>query len=165
MLLFSLTYKLLQTHKLLQTLTTTNMPFIADTHYQIDNSYRKLQKRWKKNGWNRVYSEDKPEDIYFMHPHYPGIRFECHQMMLRDGTMLSFPMVGHNDDSLGLACRFDINPNQRCCGIVANSWKSYWNTRTGKRRTRYLGYLKNREKKREQILEEEAQAKKNMKST
>ena len=163
LLSFSLSYKLLQTQpvKLLQ----TNMPFTADTRYQMENSYKKLQKKMKKNGWNRVYSEDKPEDIYFMHPNYPGIRFECHQMLLSDGTVLSFPMVGHNDDELGLACRFDVKSNQRYCGIVANNWTSYWDNRKGKRRTRYLTYLRGREKKREQILEEEARANKNMKST
>ena len=55
-------------------------------------------------------------------------------------------IAGDNEDPLGLAYNFTVSQGGYCT-VTSNQWRSYWDSRTGRRREKYLWYLEQREKK------------------
>ena len=116
-----------------------------------------LQQKMMDNGWN-LY-EDENGNRYFQHKTYGSKKFRAHAVY-PSGREFILPMVEQDEDPKGLGCSFDIHYGTGMCEVVSNEWVSYWDTRKGRRREKYLVYLDNRMKKRETIEKENAKANK-----
>ena len=125
-----------------------------------DKTYIDLQQKMIDNGWEPHESDGT---VTFVHVKYGKRQFPCHVHITRTGEKLMFPMSDLEDDPNGLACHISTTYGTGTSEIVSNEWVSYWDTRTGKRREKYLLYLSRRQKKRQQIEEENAKAAKNNK--
>ena len=139
------------------TLTTMPTAFLNQEN-SSDIKYKDLQQQMIDNSWEPVESSD--QQVSFKHKRYGNKLFPCHVHITKQGEKLMFPMASHDDDPYGLACSIHTNHGVGISEIVSNEWVSYWDTRTGKRKEKYLIYLARRQKKREEIEKEEAKAKK-----
>ena len=72
---------------------------------------------------------------------------------LINGNLCRLPIVNRDNDPKGLGCTTNTQGGTGCVNIETNEWQSYWNTRTGKRRGRYLDYLSRRQDKRDNYIE------------
>ena len=116
-----------------------------------DKDMEDLQQTMIDNGWE---PEEIDGVIQFTHKAYKNKICQCHTHTTLTNANLMLPILSQFDDHNGLAC--DIHPNASGYStIVNNEWVSYWDTRKGKRREKYYKYLDAREKKREEILEEQ----------
>ena len=63
-----------------------------------------------------------------------------------------------DEDPEGLGCSIEYTHPQLYYNIMPNAYTNYYETRTGRRREKYLEYLDRRMKKRAEIQKEEAAA-------
>ena len=146
-----------QTHKTIMTTiyqtTVDVMPKCFPDIYVAskDTDMQNLQQKMIDNGWE---PEETDGVIQFTHNAYKNKIYPCHTYTTLTGEKLMLPISSQLDDPKGLAC--DIQPiASGYSTIVNNEWVSYWDTRKGKRREKYYKYLDAREKKKEEILEEQ----------
>ena len=62
------------------------------------------------------------------------------------------PLVDREEDPKGLGCTIVQIAGTGHFKVETNEWGSYWEDRKGRRRSRYLNYLDNRQKKREEYI-------------
>jgi len=113
-----------------------------------DKKFKYLQQKMMDFGWRL---NEKDGFVYFTHPTYNGEEFIVYNHTLTNGDLCRIPLVNRDNDSKGLGCTITIHHG--FVNIDSNEWQSYWNTRTGKRRGRYLDYLSRRQAKRDQYIE------------
>ena len=118
-----------------------------------DNKMFNLQKKMIDNKWN--LREDKDGE-YFFHPRYSTHRVEVHSHLARDGRIFKLPLITQSEDKDGLGCSIDYTPSSQHYSIVSNKFMYNYDTRTGRRREKYLKYLAARMEKREAIQKEKA---------
>lgn len=116
----------------------------------------------ESDGWELNF-EDSTNTYYWTHPKYSNMgnlwsshpnkketsespRYIAGYVNLY-GERYMIPIAGDNEDPLGLAYTFNISGGGSYKTITANEWRSYWDSRTGRRREKYLWYLEQREKK------------------
>ena len=112
----------------------------------------KLQQKMMDNGWQLFYEEDTG-NTYFKHKTYGATKFRAHQVKTNI-SQYTFPIISQDEDPKGLGCSFKVHHGTALCEVVSNEWVSYWNTRKGRRREKYLVYLAARQKKKAMIEEE-----------
>ena len=132
-----------------------SIPVVFKTRGNILKKIKKNQNKMMDNGW-RLCEGDEGEKDYFIHPTYPDTKFSAFKQVIDDTTTI-LPIVDMDVDTKGLGCSFEIKPGMSYCNIKTNEFKSYWNTREGKRKAKYHDYLDRREAKKRQIEEEEAE--------
>ena len=99
-------------------------------------------------------------DTYWSHPKYAPISFGRNEQDTEEprfksgyakwfGQRFEIP-VENEYDTLGLAYRYEIDSigNMK---VIPNYWKSFWDTRRGKRHANYLDYLEYRKNTREEF--------------
>ena len=124
--------------------------------------YIALEKKMMNNGWMLCDSTQGSGETYFAHNKYRDMNVVAY--VGRVGSVrFTVPIVNMEEDEEGLGCSFTLYPGTGFADVVSNEWHSYWDTRKGRRRERYLSYLDAREEKRKGIEEEEAKFKKNKK--
>lgn len=134
--------------------TTSNFSapkaFRPVTHKDVRLS--NLQQKMMDNGW-QLYIDDVTGESYFSHKTYDDKRFHAYTVSTPNNSY-TFPIVVQDEDVKGLGCRFQVSHGTGNCEIVSNEWKSYWDTRKGRRREKYYVYLKARQDKKAAIEEE-----------
>ena len=120
-----------------------------------DDKMFKLQKMMIDNRW-KLCEDDNGQ--YFQHSRYTNKRVEVHTHIARDGRTFKIPMMVRDEDPEGLGCSIEYTHPQLYYNIMPNAYTNYYETRTGRRREKYLEYLDRRMKKRAEIQKEEAAA-------
>jgi len=99
-------------------------------------------------------------DTYWSHPKYAPIHFGRTEPATEEprfqsgyvkwyGQQYEIP-IENEHDTLGLAYRYEVSTVGNLT-VLPNYWKSFWDTRRGKRHANYLDYLEYRKKKREEL--------------
>ena len=119
-------------------------------------------------GWEHQYDPICGEngevvryDTYWSHPKYAPISFGRNEQDTEEprfqsgyvkwyGKCYEIP-IENEHDTLGLAYRHEISPIGINYKVVPNYWKSFWDTRRGKRHANYLDYLEYRKNTREEF--------------
>lgn len=117
-----------------------------------DTRIANLQQQMINNKWS--LREDEKGNQYFEHPRYKGKQVRVLDHLAADGSIYKIPLLDRCDDPEGLGCTIVSTPSLAHCKIESNEFISCWDSRAGRRRQKYLVYLNNRMKKREQIEEE-----------
>jgi len=128
-------------------------------------------------GWEHhrdpIYGENDEivrYDTYWSHPKYAPILFGNKEANVEEprfqsgyvnwyGQRYEIP-VENEHDTLGLAYRYEVS-NTGNLKVIPNYWKSFWDTRRGKRHANYLDYLDYRKNKREEMEAAGVKLKKN----
>ena len=116
-----------------------------------DTYYQGLQQTMMDFGWR--LNVDENGKTYFSHPTYNGMEYPVYTQHLKNGRTVSLPLINRDDDPKGLGCTVICDYGTGHYSVETNEWKSYWDNRSGRRRARYLTYLGNREKKRQEYIE------------
>tara|TARA_B100001057_G_C22860245_1_gene954229 strand:- start:1419 stop:2288 length:870 start_codon:yes stop_codon:yes gene_type:complete len=117
----------------------------------------KISKYVVNRGWKQV--EGGKYDKKWVNNVYKDRLFDSGVLVLKSGRRVYFPIVGENDDELGLCCGGQINNSGMGYNIHPNRWRSLETTRKGRRYSNYMAYLNERKKKKEKFMKEEEKAK------
>ncbi len=106
----------------------------VSNEYLIDNI-----NRWVDgNGWQ--YIEGGEYDGSWVNPQYPNRIFKGNAITvpIRGGVYetAEFPVANHEDDTLGLACHYEVACAGTKMNILPNRWRSYDSTRRGRKQVR-----------------------------
>ena len=129
----------------------------------LDTKYLHLQQQMMDNGWKLIENESYVEPFskhgeniiieFFSHPTYGDLKvpvFTYETGQFYGNKLLKFPHISQEQDPKGLGCSIVSIP-YRGWKIVSNEWKSFWTTRKGRKRSRYLQYLQERKEVRKMI--------------
>ena len=126
------------------------MPYSFNINSNNDSYFQGLQQTMMDFGWR--LNEDDNGNMYFTHPTYNGAEYPVYTRYLENGKTVSLPLINREDDPKGLGCTIIVYPGSSYSRVETNEWSSYWDNRNGRRRARYLNYLSNREKKRDEFI-------------
>ena len=133
------------------TLDRKFIPYSFKQNKSNDKYYQHLQQKMMDFGWRM--NEDDNGTPHFTHPTYQGEKYPVYTRKLSTGSSICLPIINRDDDSKGLGCVIIYNSNTGSCKVETNEWKSYWDSRKGRRQSSYHCYLDARKKKRDDIAE------------
>lgn len=95
--------------------------------------------RWiDENGWQ--YIEGGEYDGSWVNPQYPNRIFQGNAITLPitggDCETVEFPVANHEEDTIGLALRFEVYCAGEKMNIIPNRWRSYDSSRKGRKQVR-----------------------------
>jgi hypothetical protein len=131
--------------------STMSLPVAFTVNNKNEVVFGQLQQKMMDLGWE-LFVDDKTKTTYFMHKTYGQRKYNAHTLKTGKTTYI-FPIISQSEDPKGLGCSFQCT-GSGCGEIVSNEWTSYWDTRIGRRREKYLKYLAAREETRNEIEEE-----------
>ena len=131
--------------------STMSLPVAFKVNHKNEVVFGQLQQKMMDIGWE-LFVDDKTKVTYFTHKTYGQRKYNA-QPLKTGKTTYIFPIINQSEDPKGLGCSFHCT-GSGCCRIMSNEWTSYWDTRIGHRREKYLNYLDAREEKRHEIEEE-----------
>ena len=137
--------------------TISNNDFFCPTVFtqvtEKDVRLSNLQQKMMDNGW-QLFIDEASGKSFFKHKTYGEKHVQSHRVNTSNG-MYTFPIINQDEDPKGLGCSFNVSYGSGLCEIVSNEWESYWDNRNGRRREKYLIYLKERQAKKAAIEEEQ----------
>tara|TARA_B100001063_G_scaffold247188_1_gene291126 strand:+ start:598 stop:1470 length:873 start_codon:yes stop_codon:yes gene_type:complete len=117
----------------------------------------KISKYVVNRGWKQV--EGGKYDKKWVNNVYKDRLFDSGVLVLKSGRRVYYPIKEKNDDELGLCCSGQVNNSGMGYNIHPNRWRSLETSRKGRRQSKYIAYLNERKKKKEEFMKEEEKAK------